>query len=281
MARREPGAGASSRSGDPGRRRLLGIERRMALADLVQRDPVVTVDNLARRFNVSPQTVRRDFQSLEERGLLTRTYGGAVTRPDSMLRLSHEAAFRAREDEHAAEKRAIASAAVRLVDPESIVIFDASTTVLQLARTLPVEIEITAIVNALPIAMELSRRRNVVLTSLGGTLRETSLSFTGPISEATLRRLFADAAFISARAFSLDRGLTEANPYESALKEMMVENSTRVIALVDSSKLGRTALRPFANVTDINVLVTDEGAHPDTVREIEDSGVEVVVAPVR
>jgi DeoR family fructose operon transcriptional repressor len=264
--------------GDGLERRLLAVERRQTLAELVRQDPVVTVDELAKRFRVSAQTVRRDFQSLEEQGVLTRTYGGAVTRTDKRMHLSHEAAFLAREQDHAAEKFAIAEAAVPRVEPGSIVIFDASTTVLQLARALPLDIELTAIVNALPIAMELSRRPNVMLTALGGQMRETSLSFTGPLSEATLRRLFADTAFISARGLSVDRGLTEANPSESALKGLMIAQSTHVAALVDSSKLGRTALSPFADLAEIDYLVTDDGADPTMVQELGELGLCVKVA---
>ena len=260
---------------------LLAIQRRMALADLVKQDPVVTVDGLARRFNVSAQTVRRDFQFLEERGLLTRTYGGAVTRADDLLHLSSEQAFRARDEESAAQKRAIARLAVALAEPESTVIFDASTSVLALARALPLDIKLTAIVNALPIAMELSRRPNVVLTALGGTMRQTSLSFTGPISESALRRLFADVAFISARGLELHRGLTEANPYEAALKEVMMANATQVVALIDSSKLGRTALSYFGPLNAVDILITDDGADEGTVREIRALGIEVKVATVQ
>ncbi|HEX8918135.1 MAG TPA: DeoR/GlpR family DNA-binding transcription regulator [Chloroflexota bacterium] len=263
---------------DRNERPLLAIERRMVLANLVRRNPVVTVDDLARRFNVSAQTIRRDFQALEQQGLLTRTYGGAVTNVDDTLHLSREHAFRAREGERATQKQAIARTAIPLVEPESTIIFDASTTVLQLARALPMNIEITAIVNALPIAGELSRRPNVALTMIGGTLRHTSVSFTGPISEASLGRLFADAAFISARGLALQRGLTEANPSESALKEMMVNNATRVVALIDSSKLGRTALSLFAPFSALDILVTDDGADAAIVEQVRAAGVEVHIA---
>jgi DeoR/GlpR family transcriptional regulator of sugar metabolism len=258
---------------------LLAVERRLALADLVRQNPVVTVEDLARRFAVSAQTIRRDFGVLEQQGLLTRTYGGAVARQDDPLQLSREYAFRAREEEQAVQKQAIAQAALDLVEPESTVIFDASTTVLALARELPLDIELTAIVNALHIALELSRRPNVNLTMIGGTLRQTSFSFTGPMSQAALGRLFAGTAFISARGLAVGRGLTEANPSESALKELMVNNANRVVALVDSSKLGRTALSLFAPFTAVDVLVTDDGADPAHVEELRSIGVEVRVAP--
>lgn len=258
---------------------LLAVERRLLLADLVRQNPVVTVEDLARRFSVSAQTIRRDFQVLEQQGLLTRTYGGAVARQDDPLQLSREYAFRAREEERAVQKRAIARAALDLVEPESTVIFDASTTVLALARELPLDIELTSIVNALHIALELSRRPNVNLTMMGGTLRQTSFSFTGPISETNLSKLFADTAFISARGLALGRGLTEANPSESALKEMMVGNANRVVALIDSSKLGRTALSLFAPFSAVDILVTDDGAEPGVVTDVQSMGVEVRVAP--
>jgi DeoR/GlpR family transcriptional regulator of sugar metabolism len=222
--------------------------------------------------------VRRDFQYLEQRGLITRTYGGAVARNGDPL--SHERTFLARDKERAAQKQAIARVALTLVEPGATVIMDASTTALHLARALPSDIELAAIVNALPVDMELSRRPHVALTMIGGTMRHTSFSFTGPIAEANLRRLFADVAFISARGLALQRGLTGANPFESALKEIMVANARRVIALIDASKLERTALSFFAAVTAIDVLVTDDGADLRVVAQLRERGLEVHVAPV-
>jgi len=256
---------------------MLAIERRRAVAGLLDENPILTVEDLARRFDVSTQTIRRDFQDLERRGLITRSYGAAVARAASPL--SREGAFGAREVERAAEKEAIARCALDLVVPGSAVIFDASTTALALARLLPLDIELTAIVNALPVATELSRRPNVSTTILGGTMRLTSLSCGGPIAEATMRRLFADTAFISARGLSLRRGLTEANPVESALKEIMMANATRVVALVDSSKLGRTALSFFAPLERVDTLVTDDGADPATLDRLRETGLEIHVAP--
>jgi len=256
---------------------MLAIERRRAVAGLLDENAILTVEDLARCFDVSTQTIRRDFQDLERRGLITRSYGAAVARAASPL--SREGAFGAREVDRAAEKEAIARRALALVVPGSAVIFDASTTALALARLLPLDIELTAIVNALPVATELSRRPNVSTTMLGGTMRLTSLSCGGPIAEATMRRLFADTAFISARGLSLRRGLTEANPAESALKEIMMANATRVVALVDSSKLGRTALSLFAPLERVDTLVTDDGADPATLDRLRETGLEIHVAP--
>ncbi len=254
---------------------MLAFERRMALAELLEQSPVLTVDDLARRFTVSPQTVRRDFQYLEQKGLITRRYGGAVAREDDQS--GRERAFVARESERMSQKRALAAAALDLVKPGTTVIMDASTTILELARALPSTIQLTAIVNALPIGMELSRRSQVSLTMLGGTLRHTSLSFSGTIAETALRRLFVDTAFISVRGLSLQHGLTEANVSEASLKEIMVHNASSVITLADSTKLERMALSYFAPVAAIGVLITDDGADPQIVAQLRDAGIDVRV----
>ena len=255
---------------------MLAFERRMALAELLEQSPVLTVDDLAHRFNVSPQTVRRDFQYLEQKGLVTRRYGGAVAREDDQS--GRERAFLARESERIAQKRALAAVALDLVKPGTTVIMDASTTILELARALPSTIQLTAIVNALPIGTELSRRSQVSLTMLGGTLRHTSLSFSGPIAENALRRLFVDTAFISVRGLSWQHGLAEANVSEASLKEIMVSNASSVVTIADSSKLERMALSFFAPVSAVGVLVTDDGADPEIVARLRDAGIDVRIA---
>ena len=250
----------------------------MALAELLKQNSVLTVDELVRRFGVSAQTMRRDFAYLAQRGLLTRTHGGAVARASEAL--GFEGAFKTRMAQNAPLKAAMARVALELVAPGSTVMLDASTSVLALARRLPRDAELHAIVNALPVASELGGRTNVMTTLIGGSVRATSLSASGPLAESMLRRLFADTAFISARGLSLERGLTEANPAESALKEIMISNATRVVALVDSSKFGRSALSYFAPVTELDVIVTDSGADARTLRALRERGIDVRVAPL-
>lgn len=254
---------------------MLSVERRLALIDLLEEQEVFSVDDLSRRFAVTPQTVRRDLRALEAQGLLRRAYGGAVARTAEH---SLESNFRSREEVHRPQKEAIARAAVGLLVPGQAVLFDGSTTVLQLARVLPMDFEGTSVVNALPIAFELSRRPRLNVTFLGGTLRHTSLSFAGPLAETVLRKLYVDCVVLSARGCSLAQGLTEANPYEAQLKEIMVANTTRVILLVDSSKLGRAALLRFAPLSAVHTLVTDAGAAPETLEELSSTGVAIIVA---
>lgn len=254
---------------------MITAERRLALIDLMDEQDVFSVDALARRFSVSTQTIRRDLHALEAQGLLRRTYGGAVIRSAAN---SPELTIHTREEANRPQKEAIARAALSCISPGQTVMFDASSTVLHMARLLPADFAGTAVVNALPIGYELSRRAGLNVTFLGGTLRHTSLSFAGPLAEGTLRKLFVDTAVISAKGCSAGHGLTEANPYEAQLKELVVAKSNRVIALIDSSKLGKAALVHFAPASCIHTLITDGGADPEAVDALRSIGIDVVIA---
>lgn len=253
---------------------VIAAERRLTLIDLLEEQDVFSVEALSRRFGVSAQTIRRDLQALEEGGMVRRTHGGAVARSGPS---SHEFAFHTRAETNKPQKESIARAALPLVEQGYTVMFDASSTVLHLARLLPMDFEGTAVVNALPIGYELSRRARMNVTALGGTLRHTSLSFVGPLAEATLRKLFVDTAIISAKGCSAIHGLTEANPFEAQLKELVVAKSRKVIALIDSSKLGRVALVQFAPANGIHTVITDYDADPEMVDALRQCGLEVVV----
>jgi len=249
--------------------------RRLALIDLLEEQDVFAVDDLARRFAVSTQTIRRDLRAMETQGLLRRTYGGAITRgaPHS---LEHN--FLSRAEERRSEKEAIALAALPLLCPGQTIMFDASSTVLHLARRLPPDFEGTAVINSLPIGIELGKRHRLNITFLGGAMRHTSLSFAGPMAEAAMHRLFVDCAVISARGCGVGQGLTEANPFEARLKELVVANAARVIALIDSSKLGKAALMHFAPLSRVETLVTDPGADPEMIASLRAAGMTIIIA---
>jgi DeoR/GlpR family transcriptional regulator of sugar metabolism len=259
----------------PDGERLLPAQRQLQLAGLLAGSDAVALDDLARRFGVSTQTVRRDLARLERQGLVRRTYGGAVTR--LALDLS-EPAFVAREHVQAAEKRAIAQAALPLLRPGGSLFLDASTTVLALARLLPDDWQGEVVVTSLPAAMEMSRRPGVRLTVVGGELRHSSRSFGGPLAQEMLSRLFVETACISARGLHPEHGLTEAHPGEAALKRIVLQHAGRVILLVDSSKLGRTATHHVAPAEAVGTLITDTGADDEIVAAIRQRRVEVIAA---
>jgi len=255
--------------------RLLPAQRKLHLTRLVTEADVFTLDALARKLGVSTQTIRRDLAHLERQGLVRRTYGGAITR--EALDWS-EPAFIAREATWAVEKRAIAQTAVASLRRGEIVFFDASTTVLTLARLLPDDWQGEIIVTSLPAAVEVSRHPGVQLLVVGGEFRFSSRSFGGPLTEELLQRLCVGTAYISARGIDLRRGLMEAHGGEAALKRIIMGNAERTIALVDSSKLGVTATHRIAPLSAVHTLITDSRAPADIVAAMRNQGPEVLVA---
>lgn len=260
-------------SGTPDR--LLPAQRQLQLAGLLQGTESVALDALARRFGVSTQTIRRDLIRLEQQGLVKRTYGGAITR-EALDR--SEPAFVARFKVRSTEKHAIARLALTLVRREETLFLDASTTALALAQMLPDEWAGEVIVTSLPAAIEIARRSHVRLTVVGGEFRHSSRSFGGPLAEQALQDLCVTTAFISARGIHPQRGLTEANASEAAIKRIVLPNAERAIALIDSSKIGIAATHRFAPLSAIDMLITDVQAPPDLLQLLRTQRAQVLIA---
>ncbi len=266
-----------TRSPRPDESRLLPEQRQLQVAALLAGTDAVALDDLARRFGVSAQTIRRDLARLERKGLVRRTHGGAVTR--DALNLS-EPAFISRQSEHAAEKKAIAHVALSLLRPGESLFLDASTTVLALVNLLPPDWSGDVVVTSLPAAVEMSRLAGVRLMVVGGEFRHSSRSFGGPLAEEMLERLAVSTVLMSARAIHHRLGLMEAHAGEAALKRSILARADRVIVLADSSKLGRVAIHRVCGVDLARALITDCGASADELDGLRRVPCDVRVADV-
>jgi DeoR/GlpR family transcriptional regulator of sugar metabolism len=259
----------------PEESRLLPEQRQLQVAALLAGLDAVALDDLARRFGVSAQTIRRDLARLERKGLVRRTHGGAVTR--DALNLS-EPAFLARQTEHSAAKTAIARLALGLLRSGESIYLDASTTVLALVGLLPQDWAGDVVVTSLPAAVEVSRLPGARLMVVGGEFRHSSRSFGGPLAEQMLEHMAVNTALISARAIHHRLGLMEAHAGEAALKRSILSRADRVIVLADGSKLGRVAVHRVTGVDRIEALITDCSAAPEELDEIRRVPCNVYVA---
>ena len=261
----------------PGESRLLPEQRQLQVAALLAGMDAVALDDLARRFGVSTQTIRRDLARLERKGLVRRTHGGAVTR--DALNLS-EPAFLARQSQHSAAKTAIAHVALGLLRPGESLYLDASTTVLALVGLLPPDWTGDVVVTSLPAAVEVSRLASARLMVVGGEFRHSSRSFGGPLAEEMLGHMAVNTVLMSARAIHHRLGLMEAHAGEAALKRSILTRADRVIVLADSSKLGRVAVHRVTGVEHVDALITDGCAAAEEVDELRRVPCNVYVAQV-
>lgn len=263
---------AAARAAEPG---LLVGERRHRILDLLREQGRVTVEALAGRFETSAVTIRSDLAALESAGALERTHGGALLSRDD-----HDRPLALKRTLHHAEKARIAKAAMALIRDGETLILDSGTTTAEIAKQIR-KLEgcsLNVITNALNIATLLADVPFVRLIMPGGILRPESNSLSGHMAEAALADLQADRLFLGADGLDPERGVMTPHLPEAQLNAKMIAISRQVIAVADSSKLMRRNISLIARVDQLHMLITDSGAHPDVVAELERRGVEVRLA---
>jgi DeoR family transcriptional regulator of aga operon len=253
---------------------LLGEERRRLIRELVDAQGRVTVDQLAARFDISLVTIRSDLNALAEIGAVVRTRGGALAqRADEDLPIS------VKQSIHRAEKMRIAAAAVKLIGEGKTIVLDSGTTTGEIAkqiRGLKVN-SINVITNALNVAVLLAGAPHVTLIMLGGVLRQSSYSLSGPQAELALQGLQADILFLGFDGMDAEIGLMTPHLLEARLNAQMIKMARHVVAVGDSSKLHRRNVSVIARTEQIDQLITDVGANPDIIAELRSRGVDVVL----
>ena len=257
-------------------RTLYPEERQHAIAGLVADRGRVSVTDVAERFGVTTETVRRDLAVLERAGMLRRVHGGAV--PTGALSLV-EPGLAERGTTRAEQKRKIATAALDLLpQADGSVLLDGGSTTAALADLLPTERRLLVATNSVPIAARLSLTPAVALHVLGGRVRGITQTAVGEATVRALDNLRLDVAFLGANGITVRHGFSTPDESEAATKQAMARATQRTVVLADSSKLGREHLVRFAAIDDVDVLVTDSDADPEVVAALRDTGIEVVVA---
>jgi DeoR family transcriptional regulator of aga operon len=250
--------------------------RRERIVALLREQNSVQIPQLAELFRVSTQTVRKDLNFLDAKGVCTRSPGGALLRLGALS--PTEEAIDVRRRRHAEEKSRIGKAAAALVKGGESILLDSGTTTLQVARHLPLAQPLVVVTNDVGIMNELAARETVQLVFLGGTLRRRNLSFYGTQTERALEGLHVDKLFLAADGFDTEKGVTTHYEPEALLNRLMCRAAREIIVVTDSSKLARVCLHKILDTRDIVRLVTDAGIGDATRDELERCGVEVIVA---
>ncbi len=252
---------------------MLNEERRRAILEIVNRESRVLVLDLAKRFETSQVTIRKDLEALHAHGLIHRTHGGALPAREGAL---EDPTLREKEKLHHQEKLRIAEAAAAMVQEGQVLILDSGTTTTEIARAMRNFRNLTIVTNAVNIAAELSGTAvEVILT--GGTLRKNSFSLVGPIAEETLHRLHADVLFLGVDGFDVQYGLSTPNLLEAKVNRVMVEIAKRKVAVCDSSKFGRRSLSLIAPPAALDAVITDRAVPKSDLRALKKAGIEVTL----
>ncbi|MTD56264.1 DeoR/GlpR family DNA-binding transcription regulator [Amycolatopsis pithecellobii] len=230
-------------------------QRRQEILSYVMERGDVRIDRLSERFGVSLMTVHRDLDELAERKLLRKLRG----RVEAYPALTIETAKRFRETENVGVKEALAKVAQHEVTPGQTVFLDDSTTLFPLARKLiGPQVVIT---NSLEVARILADADGIEVHLLGGRYTDFD-SCVGPDTLSALGRMRADVGFVSATAVAVGRLYHPDREY-AELKTAALRVCDRNVLVVDHSKFGRTATYAYGDVSDYDLVITDEEAPGD------------------
>lgn len=249
-------------------------ERQQVILERARAESRVDVAALAEEFAVTTETIRRDLTVLERHGVLRRVHGGAIP----VERLGFEPAVATRETVMTDEKRRIAKAALGELPAEGSILLDAGTTTAQLAEIIPLEAELTVVTHSVNIALSLASRPNLTVMLVGGRLRWRTLASVDAWALRALQETYVEVAFMATNGLSVERGLTTPDLSEAMVKQAAIASARRTVLLADHTKVGRDNFARFAELSDVDTLITDTGVDAAVVDEIAAAGPTVLKA---
>lgn len=252
---------------------MLIIERQERLLDILRNRRTGQLEDLARELEVSPSTIRRDLEVLEEQGLVSRTHGGAVYRGDLAQPTSIDV-FAERMKEQIEQKQAIGRLAADMVQPQMTVILDGGSTVLYTARQIEAR-PLQIVTSSLPIASLFADDDQVELLLIGGSLYPRSGVTVGPIATGTLADLHADLLLFSLTGI-FDDNAFNVNLAMAQVEQVMMQQAARCVLLLDSTKFGRKSLARVCGVGEVDQIITDDGVTGEWRRLLADR---LIIAP--
>lgn len=248
-------------------------ERRTQIVALVDGGEPSTPAELAARFGVSEDSIRRDLRVLADSGLVRRVHGGALPRSPAAIPYGERV-----EQQPLAKQRIAARTAGRLASLRAVCL-DGGTTVLEVARLLPAEFHGTVVTVSLPVATELAARSGVEVVQLGGRVSGFSHTVIGPDVVDALRRYRFDVCVLGVCSLDPQVGLTVPDRAEAFVKAAMVERSASVVAVASRTKLGTAEPFLVAPAAAVGTLVTDADPTEPLVAALTGMGIEVVCVP--
>lgn len=248
------------------------------IVEIIQHRGKITVKDLAQLIMSSEMTVRRYLAELEERQLIKRVHGGAI--PVSSVNFSGKNKYFMGKEitKNVNKKSSIGFSAASLISENETIGLDIGTTIPFIAKYLPKDMHLSAICVTFESAFELYHKPNVNLILSGGYLDRDSDVFHSDEGVAFLSKVRTDKVFISAAGIDRNLGLTCYHDFHVTLKKLFMNSSKQIILVADSSKFGLVSPSYFGNLSDIDILITDENISSEYIKICDDLGIKLIIA---
>lgn len=248
--------------------------RLVDILTLARQQGRVVVDDLAVRFGVTPQTIRKDLNDLCDRRLLKRVHGGAVL-ASGVENLRYDA----RRVLAAEEKARIGRHAASLIPDDCSLFINIGTTTEEVARALVNHRDLMAITNNINVATILHQVPQIETIVVGGVLRHSDGGIVGESATDFINQFKVDYAVIGASAIEEDGALLDYDYREVRVSQAIIANARTVVLVADHMKFGRNAPVRIGHISQIDILVTDVEPPETLARVCAEAGVSVEVAP--
>jgi DeoR/GlpR family transcriptional regulator of sugar metabolism len=251
---------------------MLLDQRRQQLLELVRARGFASLPELAGELQVSESTVRRDLEHLEGSGSAKRTHGGVVYTGESP-EFPH---FKDRQESHWDKKRAIARAAVELIEDGETLLLDGGTTTYEVARLLvgrPLQI----VTNSMPVANLFASSSDSDLVLIGGNVHQRTGVTLGPYAKAMLSDLNVRRAIMSVAAVN-ERGYYNSNILQVEVQRAMLNAGDEIMIVADSTKFGHSSLARLCELAEVDRLVIDSKISKSWRERLSAAGTKLTIA---
>ena len=253
---------------------MLAVERRHKIVIQIQEEKKVLVQELAVKFSVTEETIRRDLEKLEDQGILKRTYGGAIVNEGTNVDMPLDM----REVINKEGKVNIAERVEEEIKDGDTIMLDSSSTAYYVAKCLRKSNKrVTLITNSLKVITDLQDYKNINLILAGGVFRESSKSFTGKWTQSIIKNYYVNKAIICCKGIDVERGVMDSNEEEAEVKKVMVNSASKVILVVDSIKFDKSSFVNIVQFKDIDYIYTDKDVNDKWKKVLKNNKIELIV----
>lgn len=252
---------------------MLQIERRQMIIQYLEEHGSATVEDLSKKLNVTTMTIRRDFQYLEDNNIASRTFGGAILKSKLITEIPYENKSLINID----KKKRIAEHATSLVQNGQIVILDAGTTNMEIAKLLVKKQNLIVVTTDLKIAIFLSSCTDFEILCTGGSVQNSTSSFLGSHAVEFLKSINADISFVGSSSIDVERGITTPSPLKADIKKQMIKCSSKSILVADSSKFQKISFIKVCDLSEFYKIITDDDLNKNIIKEIRNNNIKLIL----
>ncbi|NCD32469.1 MAG: DeoR/GlpR transcriptional regulator [Spartobacteria bacterium] len=252
---------------------LFAEERRRQILELLDLKDKIFVPELSETFEVSTATIRTDLNELEKQGKLKRTHGGAIT----VAPASRELASEEKMVRNISNKDEIGRLAMNLIQDGNIVLLDAGTTTLHLAKQMAHVNNVTVVTNDMDIAAAVEPWPGINVIFVGGKLRKGFRCTVGLFANQLLSEIHVDIAFMASNAIDCASGVYTPDTSQAETKQTMMKCAKKKYLLADSSKFGQRSFIKFADIAEFTAIITDCQVEENDMQQLR--GLTQIIAP--